>query len=86
MNALKKDLTDKYIILDGKIYKGDITDRVFFCEDGFGCHSFTIGSAIFGEFVADGEKTRIEGDEVERLATPEEVETAKAKKNGGVKT
>ena len=38
-----------------------VTHRQFRCKGGFGMHSFTTGSAIFGEWLAGGSATRIEG-------------------------
>ena len=81
-NSLNIDLTNKYVVLDKKTYQGDILRRVFFCEDGFGTKPSTIGNAIFGYFVADGEKCRIEGYEIERLATDSEINDAKGLNKG----
>lgn len=83
-NNLGIDLEKKFIILKKGDYRGDIYERIFYCEGGFGLHTYTNGNAILGYFVSDGEKSRVEGWQVERLATPEEVEHAK-KKHAGVK-
>ena len=75
MNNLNMDLKDKHVVLSAR-YEGAVVDRVFLCEDGFGLSSFTNGRAIFGVFVAGGAKCRVGGDEVERLATDDEVRLA----------
>lgn len=79
-NSLSQNLKGKYVVLNRSYYKGDdTTERVFLCEGGFGCESYTIGSAISGMFIIDRERARVEGYEVQRLATPEEVDIAKTK-------
>ena len=68
-NKLNMDLKIKYIVVDEKVFsktKDDI-ERVFLCKDGFGCSPSTSGHAIFGTFVFDGEKCRIEGYQIKRL-------------------
>ena len=79
-NNLDIDLEGKYVIL----YKKDFPragerpiDRMFLCSGGFGCSPDTSGRAIFGHFTVDGEDVRVEGYQVERLATPEEIAQAK---------
>ena len=67
-NSLKIDLVGKTVILSSKYYKGTEEDRKFKCEGGFGCSNVTSGTAVFGYFVKDNEKTRIDGYEVEKLA------------------
>jgi len=67
-NSLKMDLTDKDVVLSSEYYPGDESDRTFHCESGFGCHSFTSGQAIFGQFVKSGKKSRIEGFQIEKSA------------------
>ena len=76
----KISLTDKMVLLCSKAYKGSDVERIFFCESGFGCHPFTIGKAVFGYFVYDGEKCRISRWDVVRLATEEEVAEASSLK------
>ena len=76
-NSLGENIEKRYVVLKRKYYKGnDPTDRVFFCEGGFGCRADTIGSAVVGTFVFDGEHIRAEGYEIERFATYEEIEQA----------
>ena len=78
-NSLDQELEGKYVVVDEKAYnktKDDI-ERVFLCEAGFGCSAETLGRAIFGKFVFDGEECRVEGYHVKRLATDQEIEEAK---------
>ena len=78
-NKLNIELASRYIILQSggrQGYKGNDIERVFYCESGFGCSSATSGNAIYGKFVFDGEECRIEGYEIERLATDKEVNQA----------
>jgi hypothetical protein len=62
------ELKDKVVILSERYYKGTEEHRRFRCESGFGCSPQTIGGAIFGTFLHDGERCRVEGFEVEKLA------------------
>jgi hypothetical protein len=71
-----EDLTNKYVVLMGKYFRGDDVRRVFRCEGGFGCSPNTIGRAVFGTLVSNGTKFRSERFEVERFATEEEVKEA----------
>ena len=68
MNSLNQDIKDKVVIVEG---------RRFHCKGGFGCYSFTMGSAIHGQFENENCSTRISGHDVERLA-PEEIELLEA--------
>ena len=52
--------------------------RCFEVTGGFGAHPHTIGGAIFGPFLYDGERVRLEGFMVERLATGEEIAKVKS--------
>jgi hypothetical protein len=67
-NSLNLELTGKRVILSGSRYRGNKEERMFLCESGFGCHSFTSGRAIYGKFVKDGEECRVDGYEIEGLA------------------
>jgi len=77
MNRLGTDLKDKYVILDGKVFRGNDIQRVFLCKGGFGCNQETMGRAVMGDLIFDGSKFRVEGDEIERFANQSEVEEAK---------
>jgi hypothetical protein len=81
MNSLNLDLAGKTVVLSEKFYDGDTIGRVFLCKGGFGCQVFLLGKAIGGEFIADGETCRVEGNEVERLATQEEIEEANKRRS-----
>jgi len=81
-NSLNIELENRYVVLKSGNYKGTDIQRVFLCKDGFGCGAKTRGRAIYGEFVFDGEQTRVEGYEIERLATSEEIEEAKKIREG----
>jgi hypothetical protein len=66
-NSLNEDVTNKVVILSSEYYVGSVDKRRFLCESGFGCVPFTMGGAIFGTFLSDGEKCRVEGYQIERL-------------------
>lgn len=67
-NALGKELEGKVILIKKKYIKPEFHhDRRFMCEGGFGCHSRTLGKAIFGYYLIDGEQDRIEGFMVEKI-------------------
>jgi hypothetical protein len=71
-----QDITNKYVVLMEKYYRGDDVRRVFRCEGGFGCNPDTIGTALFGTMIYNGERFRAERYEVGRFATEEEVKEA----------
>ena len=56
LSIMDKDLTDQYVVLKDKYYKGDEIDRVFLCKGGFGCHKMEVlreeGSTIV-RFILD---------------------------------
>lgn len=66
-------LEGKTVILSRTYYIGDDTEREFVCETGFGCKAKDItgkrlhGRTIFGFFVSDGEKCKVQRFEIERL-------------------
>jgi hypothetical protein len=75
-NSLRADLTGKVVVLKAENFKPayqDVRSRLFRVDGGFGASSFTRGTALIGEFLADGEKTRMDGHDIERLATDEEI-------------
>lgn len=75
-NAIGEDIKDKYVMLKKK-YVDDPVLRVLYARDGFGCSPNTMGNAVFVTQVANGRETRVEGYQLERLATEEEVAKAK---------
>ena len=80
-NALQQELKGKTVIFRQEDMAPGVVaeDHPFHCEDGFGCSPHTSGRAIIGYFVEDGEKGRIDGWMVDRIATEDEIEAAKAK-------
>ncbi len=68
MNNLRIDLEGKVVVLSAEYYTGDEKARRFLCRSGFGCSAFTRGLAIFGTFLIDGKKYRVDGEEVEKLS------------------
>lgn len=84
-NNLGVDITGRFVVLREAWFKSavmaaDVRERVFRAEGGFGCSAFTMGTAVSGEFLVDGERTRIEGYDIERFATPAEVGAARAER------
>lgn len=85
-NNLNKDITGRFVLVRSSGFKdpaqGSNTDeRVFLAKGGFGCKPHTMGTAVFGEFVADGEQCRVEGYDLDvRLASRDEVDSAVAER------
>lgn len=67
-NSLNIDLKGKVVVLSSKYYHGTEDQRTFKCEHGFGIAPFTRGQAVFGYFISDGRRARVEGYEIEKLA------------------
>lgn len=59
------DLTGKVVVLSAEHYKGDREARRFRCDTGFGCKPHAHGNAVFGQFMSDGERCRVERYEIE---------------------
>lgn len=81
MNGLHEDITDRFVHVKDGVLKPEHDRpgmRVFYAQGGFGCRSYTNGSAVFGEFIADGEECRMEGWQFDRFATDEEIAEARA--------
>lgn len=75
-NALGEDITGRYVVLEKETFSPqyqDIQFRVFHATGGFGCSPTTAGTAVIGETPIDGEKFRIDGHDIERFATDEEI-------------
>lgn len=71
-NSLKIDLTNQTVVIAAKYHTPDyraLEHRIFYVTGGFGASPHTTGSALFGQYVFDGEQCRLEGRMVERLAT-----------------
>lgn len=75
-------MSGKYVILGPKHFKPEIwfptAKRVFLAGGGFGVKRGTVGNAVMGIWVHDGEDVRQERWQVTRLATEEEIAKAKA--------
>lgn len=75
-NALNEDIEGRYVVLaEGAMapqYRA-IEHRVFFAKGGFGCVPYTRGTAVVGVTPIDGAKFRVEGYDIERFATDEEI-------------
>jgi hypothetical protein len=76
-NALNEDLTGKVVIFKQEYMSVPVTEHPFRVRGGFGASPFTSGHALMGTFLSDGERTRMEGYMVDRLATDEEIAAAK---------
>ena len=78
------DLKDKYAVLKDHGRGLPVVRRIVLCTGGFGCHPYTLGTAVFGKEVVNDESYRYDRQSFERLATDEEVEEAKDfyKRNG----
>ncbi len=80
-NRLNENLINRVVIIDASEIKPEFNTparRAFRVSSGFGASSFTSGHAIGGEFLFDGERCRMEGWQVERFATEEEIAAAEA--------
>lgn len=80
-NSLNIDLEGKVVIFKRKYLKVEPLDHPFKVTGGFGAKPDTLGNALFGQFLSDGEDARMEGYMVERLATEEEI--ARFENRGG---
>lgn len=76
-NSLNIDLTDQVVIFHQRYLKVLATEHPFHVGGGFGALPYTSGSALGGTFLSDGEVCRMEGYMVERLATEEEIASAR---------
>lgn len=77
-NSLNQDLTGKWVVMLAKALKPEYSalhDRLYRCEGGFGCLSYTSGTFIGGTYMLDGHagEDAARGFNIERLATDEEV-------------
>ena len=67
-NSLDRNLKKgEKVVLKRKYWKGTEAERTVEVLGGFGMQSFTMGNALFVKF-PDGEKTRAEGYQIEKLA------------------
>ena len=74
-NTLNTDIEGKVVVLKANIMKPEfraLKYLLFRVDGGFGAAAGTIGTALIGQFLADGERARMEGYDVERLATEDD--------------
>ena len=77
MNSLQLDVTDKVVIIKRELFpRLNTIQRVFLVQGGFGRMPQLIGSAVFGTFLYSGRYERIDGLDLERLASVEEIKAA----------
>jgi len=77
-NNLDIDLTGKVVVFKQGYLTVPATEHPFLVEAGFGAKPHTMGRALLGTFLSDGEECRMEGYMVERLATAKEILAAPA--------
>lgn len=69
MNALNRNIQiNEVVVLKKHLFKPEyqgLEERLFRVLGGFGMCSDTIGSALMGEFVSDGEKCRYDGRDID---------------------
>ena len=70
------NLKDKHAILKAYVNPPEIVHRVVRCTGGFGCNPASLGRAVFVSFLTRDHSDRYDRGDIERLATPEEVEEA----------
>lgn len=67
MNSLNQNLKNKTVVINSELLPGSPEDRAFLCESGFGCDPQTGGRAIFGKFIRNGMKAKVDGMMLERV-------------------
>jgi hypothetical protein len=77
-NSLDRDIEEgEIVVLEKEYFKPqyhDLKYRIVKVMGGFGANGFTMGKALFVEFLCDGEKTRMEG----YMISPKETEKYQA--------
>ena len=72
-----KDITGRHVVLKESVvvpaYR-DLKYRIILANGGFGCHPDTHGSLVVNTNIYDGDTGRWNREDIERFATPEEVE------------
>lgn len=77
MNSLQADLTNSVVVIHKAVFPSRSPYQlVFEVQGGFGCLPQLIGRAIFGKFLHSGEKCRLDGCDVERFATDDDIRAA----------
>jgi hypothetical protein len=66
----KENYNNKVVVVKESYFSPEYAskDRRFAVSGGFGCHPEALGTAVFGKFVLDGERTRVERYDIEGLA------------------
>ena len=72
-NSLNDDLTGRAVIFKQKYLSVPAVEHPYLVKGGFGAEAGTIGTALSGHFLSDGEVARMEGYMVERYATDDEI-------------
>lgn len=72
-NNLGRDIeSGEIVVLTKDAFKKEYQDlsyRLFVCNGGFGMQGHTMGNAVFGEFLSDGEQCRYEGYDIDKKET-----------------
>lgn len=72
-NILNRNIErDEIVVLKKELFKEEyqsLNERLVKVKDGFGMKSFTSGTAIYVEFLSDGEKCRYEGFDIDKDET-----------------
>lgn len=76
---LEGDLTGKYVVLQQKLFPGDLINRVVKCTGGFGCNADGHGRKLFGEQVATKKEFAGRREHASRFATVEEIMEARSR-------
>jgi hypothetical protein len=79
-NSLNIDLTGKTVVVRAEAFRAEynhLSERLFAVDGGFGAAPYTSGTAVFGTYLKDGQRARIDGNDVERLATDDDLAVLK---------
>jgi len=83
VNSLSQNLQGQVVVLRAEVFQPQyqaLQYRVWKVLGGFGASAVTMGRALFCRSLFDGEETRFDGMEVERLATPADLAAVTAAK------
>lgn len=72
-NSLQRDIQEnEVVVLKKSSFKPEyqaLEHRLFKIQSGFGMRANTMGTAIFGEFLSDGEKCRMYSMDIDKKET-----------------
>lgn len=72
-NNLDREIEKNEVVVIAKKWHNpqfqSLEHRLFRATDGFGMSSFTMGNAIYGDYLLDGDKSRIEGFMIDKKET-----------------